>query len=379
MEWWSNIDAVQRITFVPHILFGQVTSFFILYFFLKNNFRLDKRTLIYLIFLGNLTGLVFPPSLVTLNSVILLLLIISLIKKPNLYKYLLFNTYYLILTIPSLLYIFFITRIPPWSALVDFHRTHPMMIPFWEYILGTGPIFFLGLLGMIVAAVKKVAKFYPFIFWILLTFLYAIIFTHIKEQSPLRFTQTGLFIPLGLLGAYFFYQLSQITGSKITYPLIIFYIIINFFMMKISLDWQTNFITQRAQANVPDVPYPPQTMYPLKSWMDGIRWIKNNTKEDDVILAHITAGNFIPAYAGRTVYFGQANTLDYDSKQTLVDKFYKGEMSISQASEFLKNGRINYIFYSLQEIEFSPNKSLNFYYPFLQPVFRSDTITVFQF
>src|SRR3989344_1356821 len=304
MEWWSNIDVVQRITFVPHILFGQVTSFFILYIFLKNNFRLDNKKLIYLIIIGNLTGLVFPPSLITLNSVVLLLLIIPIIKKRNLDKYLLLNTYYLILTIPSLLYIFLITKIFPWSALVDFHRTHPMMIPFGEYILGTGPIFFLALLGVLVAVIKKEAKFYPFIFWTLTTFFFSLLFTHLKEQSPLRFTQTGLFIPLGILGTYFFYQAGKILGNKITYAFMIVYILISLFMMKISLGWQTTFITQRARANVPLVPYPPQTMYPLRSWMDGIRWIKNNTSSEDVILAQITAGNFIPAYAGRTVYFG---------------------------------------------------------------------------
>src|SRR3989304_10216502 len=31
MEWWSNIDSLQRITFIPHILFGQVISFYLLY------------------------------------------------------------------------------------------------------------------------------------------------------------------------------------------------------------------------------------------------------------------------------------------------------------------------------------------------------------
>src|SRR3990167_599850 len=31
MEWWSNIDSLQRLTFIPHILFGQVVSFYLLY------------------------------------------------------------------------------------------------------------------------------------------------------------------------------------------------------------------------------------------------------------------------------------------------------------------------------------------------------------
>lgn len=91
MEWWSNIDALQRITFIPHILFGQVVSFYLLYrLTIKqfNNLPVGKAGLtikqwIMYIVLGNLAGLVFPPSLITLDGVIILMLIIRLINKSS--------------------------------------------------------------------------------------------------------------------------------------------------------------------------------------------------------------------------------------------------------------------------------------------------------
>ena len=75
MEWWSNIDALQRITFIPHILFGQIVSFFLLYQLVYNKKQVTNNKIILYIILGNTIGLVFPPSLITLNATILLVII----------------------------------------------------------------------------------------------------------------------------------------------------------------------------------------------------------------------------------------------------------------------------------------------------------------
>ena len=79
MEWWSNIDAVQRLTFIPHILFGQVGSFFLLYQITNNKEQITKNKLIFYILSGNAVGLVFPPSLITLDGVLFLIILIQII------------------------------------------------------------------------------------------------------------------------------------------------------------------------------------------------------------------------------------------------------------------------------------------------------------
>ncbi|MBI4990957.1 hypothetical protein HZB96_02575 [Candidatus Gottesmanbacteria bacterium] len=418
MEWWSNIDALQRITFIPHILFGQVVSFYLLYQLTirhsgnaPQNDRsvISTKSLILLIFLGNAAGLVFPPSLITLDGVLVLLLVVKIILNikhqilstkfqinskyqiPNVlnfenynFKFIwnlgfwIWDFLFIIVTLPSLLYLFFITKQLPWSALVEFHRTHLMMIPLDQYILGTGPIIFLGLFGAIISIIKRDKKWQPLILWVLVTFSFASLFSVIKEQSPLRFTQTGLFIPLGILGTYFFYQLFQIRQIRLIGLIgITFYLLGSIYMMKTSLDWQTTFIRQRVGANVPLVPYPPQTMYPIRAWMDGIRWLRDNTNHETVVLAEITAGNFIPAYAGNTVYFGQSNTVDYERKQKEVDRFFKGEMTPVEAKNLLVNGRSKYVFESVQEKEKSGGRSLATIYPFLKSAFSNSLVTIY--
>src|SRR3989338_4733186 len=256
MEWWSNIDSLQRLAFIPHILFGQVVSFYLLYKLTINRPTTNDqrlKTLFFYILLANATGLVFPPSLITLLGVLILLEIINFIKK----KYIIRNippqrdpasggTLYLILfSLPALLYLFFTTKFLPWSALVNFHRNHPMMVPLDQYILGTGPIIFLGFLGSILAIMNRKRQYYPLILWIVVTFLFASLFSVVKEQSPLRFTQTGIFIPLGILGSYLLLEIWRFIKSFYFYPIITIYIFGSLLMMQNSLKWQTNFMNQR--------------------------------------------------------------------------------------------------------------------------------------
>ena len=401
MEWWSNIDALQRITFIPHILFGQVISFYLLFNLTRAPFEelkgvpLTKTKLAFYILLANLTGLVFPPSLITLDGVLILLVIIKMFKKLKIRNSLKIKNLKLIIrenhllfvifTLPSIFYLLITTKFIPWSALVDFHRTHPMMIPLDQYVLGTGPIIILGFFGGILAICNKQKKYYPLILWVVITFLFASIFSIIKEQSPLRFTQTGLFIPLGILGTYLFKQLWHICLPRRAlakwgyWLLVIGYLIINLAMMQNSLKWQLNFMNQRIAADYPAVPYPPQTMYPLAEWMDGINWLRDNTKREDIVLAEITAGNFIPAYSGNFVYFGQSNTVDYDRKLSEVDRFFRGQMSSSQAEIFLKTNRIKYIFIGPQESEKLGAKKLIEIYPYLKQIYSNNQTTIYSF
>lgn len=383
MEWWSNTDSLQRITFIPHILLGQIISFYLLYELAIKPKRTPPLKFLSYILLANMTGFVFPPSLMTLLGVIFSLFVIKTVKnKFRVSRRVLFETAsFIFLSLPALLYLFIVTKYLPWSALVEFHRTHPMMVALDQYVLGTGPIIFLGFFGSIWALLRRQSRYYPLILWVAITFLFASIFSFVKEQSPLRFTQTGLFIPLGILGAYFFYRLFFISNLRylrnLGNLLIFLFILENLVIMQNSLNWQLTFMNQRIRADVPAVPLPPQTMYPLTDWMKGIYWIRDNTDKKDIILAEFTAGNFIPAYAGNFVYFGQSNTVDYERKQVDVDHFFSGKMSSQQAEPFLKNNRIKYIFVGPQELEKLASKKLVEYYPFVKSAFSNSLVNIF--
>ena len=376
MEWWSNTDSLQRIAFIPHILFGQIVSYLILLGLMRKNWHLSNRDLLKYALSLNILGLIFPPSLITLDAVIFLLAVIRIIKSRRLNQYI--PLFLIVLfSLPSQIYLLIMTRQIPWVALVAAHEVNHMLIPFSDFLLSLGPVVFLCLLGIVFALINRQKNMIPFILYLVVTYFFAIVFTYYQAQSPLRFTQTGLQIPLGILATYALYCLTRKISREIIYGAIMIYILISFYTMYLSWQWQYSFITARAHANIPAVPYPPQTMYPLKSWMDAIRYLRDYTLRSDVVLADITAGNYIPAYAANTVYFGQVNTYDYDNKYALLQIFFKGDMNENQAKTFLLQGNIKYIFFGPQEKDLAGGRNLEEIYPFLKTTFQNDTVKIY--
>src|SRR3990167_8847574 len=115
-----------------------------------------------------------------------------------------------------------------------------------QYLLGLGPVTILALFGSIVGIIKRQHLTYPLIFWTLSSWLLASYFSIVREQSPLRFTQTGVFIPLGLLASYFLSQIYYKISSRIFIKLslavvLVLYLLENFVMMLASYNWQKMF------------------------------------------------------------------------------------------------------------------------------------------
>src|SRR3990172_9740622 len=106
MQWWSTIDNLQRISFIPHILFGQIGSLFLLYqLFIKTSKYISIIQLVIYAILGNLVGIVFPPSLMTLYVVCMMALGIQTLKRFQIpllqWRIVLL---FILFTFPSLLY-----------------------------------------------------------------------------------------------------------------------------------------------------------------------------------------------------------------------------------------------------------------------------------
>jgi hypothetical protein len=63
MGWWSSQDSLQRITYIPHVLVGQIFLLWLI-FFLARTLSLKKSIGIGI--LGFIGGIIFPPALVIL-------------------------------------------------------------------------------------------------------------------------------------------------------------------------------------------------------------------------------------------------------------------------------------------------------------------------
>jgi len=234
-------------------------------------------------------------------------------------------------------------------------------------------------MGMVVVLRRKKEKYLPLVFWVVAAFLAIFIFKQIPFQSEVRFIQVAVHLPLAILSTISLVTISDWLRKR-TKIVVLNWLVVIILLLSLpgiyaSLRSQVQFINQRVAAVLPLVPHPSQVMYPLKDWWQAIKWLEENTKREEVVLSAITAGNYIPAYSGNTIYLGHTSeTVFYDQKKFLVYRFFSGEMMAQEAGDFLEQGRISYVFLGPQEKDLGQFKL----YPFLKEVFQNNFVTIYK-
>ncbi len=388
MNWWQELDILKRISFIPHDTFNYI-SISILTILLSitsknksNKYFIVICCLLFVsVFIQPSSALLFLVSWILYHTIVVVWSgsfdkdkIIRLIKQ----------TFIIFITVlVPLLYIKAATSTYPWKSLLDFDQNNRLSVNIKDYILTLGPVFFTGIAGLILVLVKKKQELLSLVTWIIGVSVLLILFKFFPYQSELRFVQTANHIPLAILSAYLFQELWKKAGTRISFIKIIIVITVIMIIFNgltqsyFSLKSQTQFINQRALATIPLVPYPPQVMYPLTDFYNGLKWLEKNTDHQTVVLSKITAGNYIPAYSGNFVFLGHGGeTPDYDMRTEKVNEFFSGNLPEKRALKFLKTENISYIFYGPQEKE-NNLKDIGIY-SFLTPVYQTPLVTIYK-
>jgi hypothetical protein len=279
-----------------------------------------------------------------------------------------------LMSLPTVLYFSLAVRVYPWKRLIDYAALHPQPFNLQEYLLALGPILILGVIGGLLVLIKRERRLVLFVAWVIAWFACIIAFQHIKQESPLRFTEMLPQVPLGFLACYLFYALYRVFIKPFRYLFIIIpalLVFVGFAQMYSSWRWQKEFLDQKISATVPLVPTGSYVMYPLKDFLSGILYFQDNTSRDTVILSETTAGNYIPVYSGNTVYIGHANTVNTEQKEPVVTEFFAGQMTPAQAKDFLTSNNLHYIFFGPQEMDDGGISDLSTVYPFLTQIYSN--------
>ncbi len=386
MDWWQEMDPMKHISYIPHYLLNYIilaVLIVLMYVFTKTR---QNKYFIVISILTFFSFLIHPSGgTVFLISWAIYHFINALIYRSYNKKQFLDTVFktvilFLVALIP-LLYIKVVTSTYPWKSLTDFDQNYHLPFSLNEYLLALGPVIIPGFLGVILVILKREEKLLALATWVLAAFLGIIVFGFIPAFAVTRFVQTANQIPLAILATYFIFEFVKKFRNRflrlIVYLYLAFIILDGLAQCYFSLKAQTGFIHERAVAVAPLVPYPSQVMYPLKDFYNALIWLKNNTKITDVILTKVTAGNYIPAYAGNFVYLGHSSeTPQFNDRVNQADQFFSGEMDNASAKLFLKTNNIAYVFFGPQEKD-NNTKDIG-RYSFLKTAFSTPYVTLFK-
>jgi hypothetical protein len=124
------------------------------------------------------------------------------------------------------------------------------------------------------------------------------------------------------------------------------------------------------------VSHSPNLYLPADS-VAGIGWLGANTPGEATILSSFSTGGAIPAFTGRRVFWGHPYETAYvDQKSEWVAHFFSESATDDERLAMLKDAGITHLFYGPNEraqADFDPASV-----PFLTPVFRNDSVTIYQ-
>ncbi len=398
MPWWSVMDSLQRITFVPHILAGQLFIVFLVGILSRPDIIRRPGNPVFLGLLALILGLVFPPGLVFVWTVLAGLSVIEVLlfrqhraasgQAGYIRAILIPRLWVILLSAPALAYLQLTLAVYPWKRLIDYALLGLTPFNSIEYAKAVGPVLPLGIAGLVLAWKRRDETLKPAVAWVAAWLFLMIVFQFIPQESPLRFTEMAPHIPLGILSAYVLFWLTQSgfrfrgflrSALRLTaHVLLIALVLSGLLTMYSSWLWQRDFIDHKMAADYPLVPTGSYVMYPLRDMLDAMIFIQDHTSREEVILSGKTSGNYLPVYSGNTVYIGHAGTVNLEEKERQVQAFFSATMSQSAAREWLARRGLRYILFGPEEREIGGVSELRQAYPFLAELYAGPYFTVYR-
>lgn len=347
LYWWTEMDPLNRITFIPHFLFGHISLILMIYLLIKN------KNIFTIAFWGLITGFVHPPSLGMTYYILASLLIIKGIKNL-IKKYMRWRKYfeevfkfitYFAISVPSLVYIFYTTtRIFPWT-LMGLQESLFYAIQLKEYLLAIGPIFPLALIGgtiyLFIHKNEDSGK-YPILFlWIIIDIVMIplselVHYSTLKDYFPtfanIRYLSMAIHLPLSILTGLLLIKLYR----KNTV-----FFIITFF---IYLVMTTPMLYTSIKGQMVDNPSISRYVYVDNNAVGAITYLNNRLKNEEAVLANEYISQMTPLYSNNKVYFGQAiYTKDNLQKKTQIEKLFNDSADECDVYSIIDKGNIKYL------------------------------------
>lgn len=374
------VESVTFLTLFNHPLFILsltmiIAIFFLILLALKNgNWKYSLAAGL----IGLLLFQVHPYHFLTIFWVFGCFWLFLFLKEGKINQFLLTN--YLIFTLialPSLIYYWWLTKVHWINTQRVIHGMSTIPEPnILNLVLGYGflwPLVLIGLWYLVKKQLNQVGLFLTT--WLLAQAI--ILFSPIPLRIKLLEGFHFIICIFATLGLFHLYQTLKTSRSKIlprvikflTEPesrvlLLIIFILFFTFSNLYSLIYEAFYTSP---------------VYISQAKIEAITWLKKNTPSESIIFSHYSekSGGLIPVFSIRKVYAGHwAETVAFRKKIMEIRWFFEKNNYDLAKKEFLKENKINYLFYSNEEKElgnFQPDEKF-----YLKKLFENSEAKIYQ-
>ncbi len=278
--------------------------------------------------------------------------------------------YPFLLAVPLFVYNQYFLSQAPWGRLGNapayYIVTHPP-IGFWETAMSVGPIFFLGIAGILLILFKKakILNFFrtsfPFLIaWLIVQF-FLFFFGDAVKLDPLRSFNGLYYLPLALFSAYLIVAVAQRFKHN-------FFTIVTMSLFLFVITLPNYYLSYKEQLFAfTDFKSFSTFTYPTVKQVEAFRFLEKNTPVASGVLAYYEASFLLIGFSG--------NSTEANMDPALKVPFYSGQLNTQAAYDFLKKNHFRYVYDGYQEQSLGSSIEK---YPFLKKIYRNDEVTIYQ-
>lgn len=370
MWLYTNFNVIGKFMLPPHHLLALACMITVL--FLVHSERISPFVWVAIALL--VTGAGFANPYITscfwiffVTSIVLQIMILRTKSTVSIRRYLVV----LILMVPVIAYHTYLSyHIYPWTQMFITTREFNPIVPFTDYLLALGPVFFLSLPVLFTRRAKMQPLLLTFIVWAYMPLLLLPLSTTYIPFSSVRIFQLYQYIPLTLLAVFGIERISQGIQKLFPFftllPFVIAAGLVAYNAVPIVLSFQR--IIAYAQPNYYNV------YIPLPA-LRAFQYLDSMTPPYSVVLSGERVSNMIPAFTHNRVILGRGDADPDDYTKLLRSiNLLNGELTQEEAWQFFQDYHISYILLGIDAQVFrdSPIRL----YPFLKEIFHEGNVSV---
>lgn len=288
---------------------------------------------------------------------------------------------YALLVCASLLYVHYVMS-NVWGAynLMLIETYNPFALTAWQYIAAMGLTYVLSFFSLPALLKKGRTLALLLIPWLVVHPVSEFFFPSLLNINHVRFFLTPYFVVFGILATVGITNIAKYVSGiipSIKHNLIVIIIVILVVISCVTAYGVSYNKIRVCFCNPDSFAFG----YPRRESMDAIRWLRDNTKEQDIVLTNYYAGNLIPAFAGNRVYINWWYYLAYptisNEVHSQMKQFYDFRTNSEEnARAFVSREHIAYVVYSSEEHLYIGVNDLP--YPFLHEVYRNGEVSIYR-